>query len=111
MEGFRASKRAPYPYSSRPFHCKVPICNCLLWSDQNGEARLVVKQPPGLEDFKSQRAEKPKAVFQVSECQARGLSVFRRAPRLRTGAEITGIARAIHLPNATRDRGGPYSTP
>ena len=38
--------------------------------------RLVRNTPPALDDFKSQRAEKPDAVFQVSECQARGLSVF-----------------------------------
>lgn len=38
--------------------------------------RLVRSNPPTPEDFRSQRAEKPNAVFQVSECQARGLSVF-----------------------------------
>lgn len=38
--------------------------------------RLVRGNPPTLDDFRSQRAEKPEAVFQVSECQARGLSVF-----------------------------------
>lgn len=38
--------------------------------------RLVRNNPPALDDFRSQRAEKPQAVFQVSECQARGLSVF-----------------------------------
>lgn len=38
--------------------------------------RLVRNSPPTLEDFRSQRAEKPDATFQVTECQARGLSVF-----------------------------------
>ena len=38
--------------------------------------RLVRNTPPTADDFKSQRAEKPNAVFHVSECHARGLSVF-----------------------------------
>ena len=51
--------------------------------------RLVRNDPPALDDFKSQRAEKPEAVFQVSECQARGLSVF---------AERRDSERALKLP-------------
>lgn len=42
--------------------------------------RLVRGNPPTADDFKSQRAEKPEAVFHVSECQARGLSVFTDRP-------------------------------
>jgi len=39
--------------------------------------RLVRSNPPTVNDFKSQRAEKPEAVFPgVTECQARGLSVY-----------------------------------
>lgn len=38
--------------------------------------RLVRNNPPTLDDFRSQRAEKPEATFRVTECQARGLSVF-----------------------------------
>lgn len=39
--------------------------------------RLVRKNPAGLDDFRSQRAEQPEAKFpNVTECQARGLSVF-----------------------------------
>ena len=38
--------------------------------------RLVRSNLPTLDDFRSQRAERPNAVFQLSECQARGLSVF-----------------------------------
>jgi hypothetical protein len=39
--------------------------------------RLVRQSPPTDSDFQSQRAEKPDAVFNsVSECIARGLSVF-----------------------------------
>ena len=38
--------------------------------------RLVRKSPPKDKDFRSQRAENPTARFNVSECMARGLSVF-----------------------------------
>jgi hypothetical protein len=39
--------------------------------------RLVRSSPPTLQDFNSQRAEKPESVFAgVTECQARGVSVF-----------------------------------
>jgi hypothetical protein len=51
--------------------------------------RLVRNNPPVLDGFRSQRAEKPDAVFQVSECQARGLSVF---------AERLDSERALKLP-------------
>lgn len=45
--------------------------------DKKEVFRLVKTQPPTLADFKSQRAEKPQAVFHgVTECQALGLSVF-----------------------------------
>ena len=37
--------------------------------------RLVRYNPPSVCDFRSQRAEKPHARFNVSECIARGLSV------------------------------------
>ena len=38
--------------------------------------RLVRNNPPNDDDFRSQRVEKPTARFNVSECRARGLSVF-----------------------------------
>ena len=39
--------------------------------------RLVRIDPPSLDDFRSQRAENPAATFRrVTECQARGVSVF-----------------------------------
>jgi len=39
--------------------------------------RLVRSNPPVLDDFSSQRAEKPDAVFNgVDECRARGVSVY-----------------------------------
>lgn len=54
--------------------------------------RLTKTDPATLDDFWSQRAENPEVVFQVPECQARGLSVFadrgdsekaRKLPKLR----------------------------
>ncbi len=49
-------------------------------ADEIGEPRLVYRLvrsiPPTDEDFRSQRAEKPTAQFNVSECRARGVSVF-----------------------------------
>lgn len=39
--------------------------------------RLVRNNPPTNDDFRSQRAELPERIFRdVTECQARGLSVF-----------------------------------
>jgi len=38
--------------------------------------RLARNNPPSEDDFRSQRAERPRANFGVTECQARGLSVF-----------------------------------
>ncbi len=54
--------------------------------------RLVRGNPPGLNDFRSQRAERPEAFFRISECLLRGLSVYaeradcektRKLPRFR----------------------------
>lgn len=38
--------------------------------------RLIRDKPPSDQDFRSQRAGRPEAIFGVSECIARGLSVF-----------------------------------
>jgi hypothetical protein len=38
--------------------------------------RLVRSKPPGLNDFRSQRAERPEAIVRISECLMRGLSVY-----------------------------------
>ena len=38
--------------------------------------RLVRNNPPTDDDFRSQQAEKPTAQFNVSECRARGVSLF-----------------------------------
>ena len=52
--------------------------------------RLVRTTPATLDDFRSQRAEKPTAVFKgVTECQARGLSVF---------TERQDVQKALRLP-------------
>jgi hypothetical protein len=40
--------------------------------------RLVRSNPPTEDDFRSQRAERPKASFSAAECMARGLSVHGR---------------------------------
>jgi len=63
--------------------------------------RLVRAVPPSNDDFRSQREEKPGRTFSgISECQARGLSVFTerrdaekalKLPSLR-GMQICGIA-------------------
>jgi hypothetical protein len=53
--------------------------------------RLVRNTPPTMDDFRSQRAEKPRAIFQVSECQARGLSVF--ADRQDAEAKVLKLPR------------------
>jgi hypothetical protein len=63
--------------------------------------RLVRTRPASLADFRSQRAEKPRATFSgVEECQARGLSVYTdrkdtlgllKLPALR-GRLVAGVA-------------------
>ncbi len=54
--------------------------------------RVIRSNPPTWDDFRSQRDQRPEATFNVSECQARGLSVFadrsgcdkvRKLPRFR----------------------------
>ena len=58
--------------------------------------RLVRNNPPTDDDFRSQRAERPDRVFRdVSECQARGVSVFASlnvAERLSTRGSLQGMA-------------------
>ena len=52
--------------------------------------RLVRTNPPTMNDFRSQIAENPKFKFsRVSECRARGLSVF---------STITALEKALKLP-------------
>ena len=58
--------------------------------------RLVRNNPPTDDDFRSQRAERPEQIFRdVTECQARGLSVFTNlniAERLSTSGRLQGMA-------------------
>lgn len=58
-------------------------------ADQRDVYRLVASDPPTESDFRSQRALRPTAVFSVSECQARGLSVH---------SERANSQRATKLP-------------
>jgi hypothetical protein len=51
--------------------------------------RLVRSNLPSPDDFRSLRAENPRAVYSISECQVRGLSVF----AVRTDSE-----KALKLP-------------
>ena len=69
--------------------------------------RLVRNNPPTNDDFRSQRAEKPTARFNVSECRARGLSIFadrRVAERLAKKPNLTGseICQVVLTPGAGR---------
>jgi hypothetical protein len=60
--------------------------------------RVVKKNPPTNQDFRSQRAMQPAAVWEISECLACGLSVF---------AEKRDGEKALKLP---RLRGGMLAT-
>lgn len=57
-----------------PNNCPPP--GAQLVSSNRGVFRLVRNNPPIQDDFRSQRAERPSASFSVTECEARGLSVF-----------------------------------
>ena len=58
--------------------------------------RLVRNNPPTDDDFRSQRAERPDRIFRdVTECQARGLSVFTTrnvAERLSASGRLQGLS-------------------
>ena len=54
--------------------------------------RLVRTNPPTERDFRSQRSEKPLQPFQgVTECQARGLSVYTRREDLRRVLKLPAL--------------------
>ncbi|MBI4569901.1 MAG: hypothetical protein HY719_16030 [Planctomycetes bacterium] len=62
--------------------------------------RLARTNPPTDDDFRSQRAEKPRARFNVDECRARGLSVhadiadsrhLRKLPSLRDRPHVCRV--------------------
>lgn len=60
--------REPLPANCPPMEAENVVAARFVF-------RLVRADPPTLHDFRSQREEKPDAVFRVTECQARGLSV------------------------------------
>jgi hypothetical protein len=79
------SYREPLPADCPPDEAAVIEAERIVF-------RLVRGNPPGLKDFRSQRAERPEALFRVSECFVRGLSVYaeradceirRKLPRFR----------------------------
>lgn len=82
----------PLPQGCPPDDADEITTECLVF-------RLVRTHPATLDDFRSQREEKPDAVFKgVTECQARGLSVYTarhdcakllKLPHLRTRAVAT----------------------
>ena len=60
----------------RPTAERMPTRHCGSIVAPRDVFRLVRTNPPTDDDFRSQRAEKPTVRFNVSECRARGLSVF-----------------------------------
>jgi hypothetical protein len=62
------SFREPLPANCPPLEAEAVVADRVVF-------RLVRTAPPTLDDFRSQREEKPDTIFRVSECQARGLSV------------------------------------
>ncbi len=58
--------------------------------------RLVRQIPPSISDFQSQRTEKPNKPFSVSECQARGLSVFADRKDILRARKLT-LLRGRHI--------------
>ena len=70
--------------------------------------RLVRNNPPTDDDFRSQRAQRPERLFRdVSECQARGVSVFASlniAEDLSTRGSLQGrtVCQVILAPGAGR---------
>ena len=80
--------KEPLPVSCPPEAAEEIQVNRLLF-------RLVKSLPPTDEDFKSQRALKPDARFDVSECLVRGLSV---------DTERSGIEKTAKLPHFRKRR-------
>lgn len=61
--------REPLPEDCPPTEAEEVVATRVVF-------RLVRSNPPTADDFRSQRAERPNAVFNVNECQTRGLSVY-----------------------------------
>lgn len=86
--------REPLPEGCRPVDAEEITAPRVVY-------RLVRNSPPTSDDFRSQRAETPAARFNVSECQARGVSVFansRDAQRQTEIPKLKGLALCqVHL--------------
>ena len=73
--------------------------------------RLVRNSPPTDDDFRSQRAERPNRAFPgVSECQARGVSVFARRD-VAESLVARGNLRGAVVCQVTLARGAGYIMP
>jgi hypothetical protein len=69
--------------------------------------RLVRTDTPDDSDFRSKRAESPNNQFSVSECQARGLSVFSKVEDARKQLKIPTL-RGMLICRVTLEKGAGY---
>ena len=70
--------------------------------------RLVHNDPPIDDDFRSQRTLEPNRDFGVSECRARGLSVFMQAADATRVARRSRNLRGVKLAQLTLNEGAGY---
>ena len=70
--------------------------------------RLVNHDPPTDDDFRSQRTVEPNRDFGVSECRARGLSVFMQAADAARAAQRSRNLRGAKLVQLTLNQGAGY---
>ena len=70
--------------------------------------RLVHNEPPADDDFRSQRTLEPNRDFSVSECRARGLSIFMRAVDATRVAQRSRNLRGAKLAQLTLNQGAGY---
>ena len=70
--------------------------------------RLVRNAPTNEEDFRSQRTFEPNRDFGVSECRARGLSVFMQAADAARAAQRSRNLRGAKLAQLTLNHGAGY---
>ena len=70
--------------------------------------RLVRKAPTNKEDFRSQRTFEPNRDFGVSECRARGLSVFMQAADAARAAQRSRNLRGAKLAQLTLNHAAGY---
>ena len=70
--------------------------------------RLVNNDPPTEDDFRSQRTLEPNRDFGVSECRARGLSVFMQAADAARAAQRSRNLRGAQLVQLTLNPGAGY---